>query len=442
MRCSTPIWTHLGFNAVWLLAFGSPVARRFGDVALPAVLHGDGRRRARWRICWRTPATLAPMVGASAGDLRHDGGGGALCVRARRLARLVARRSRQCRPRAGGAAARGVAQSARAGVPRRVVRAQSAVRARLGVDVAGDNQSVAWEAHVGGFLAGLLLFSRVRSGCAARRSRTNTADIPESEGAAVNRFAHGWSATLVRDRNTDPLAGLLRYRRGARCDVRVGEQSGDDEAGQEAIQGSDPMTVKAILSQGRRRCSPSSPPQTWPRGQASRRAAHRRAGGDRPRAARRRHRVGARHRAASWPRAAPAALDVPLTEVMTRKVMTCSRVRHHQLDDGADDRGQIPPSAGGRAGPARRHRLDRRRGEASPRRRWSASSRRCATTSRPPERCRIYLDGRRHRRRPRRQRGDRLVDLVERALGGARADLDGFLRAVEIEPARSGRCAG
>ena len=23
-------WTHLGFNAVWLLAFASPVARRFG----------------------------------------------------------------------------------------------------------------------------------------------------------------------------------------------------------------------------------------------------------------------------------------------------------------------------------------------------------------------------------------------------------------------------
>jgi membrane associated rhomboid family serine protease len=26
-------WTHFGFNAVWLLAFASPVARRFGAVS-------------------------------------------------------------------------------------------------------------------------------------------------------------------------------------------------------------------------------------------------------------------------------------------------------------------------------------------------------------------------------------------------------------------------
>ena len=31
-------WMHLGFNAVWLLAFASPVARRFGDAALSVVL--------------------------------------------------------------------------------------------------------------------------------------------------------------------------------------------------------------------------------------------------------------------------------------------------------------------------------------------------------------------------------------------------------------------
>ena len=51
---------------------------------------------------------------------------------------------------------------------------------------------------------------------------------------------------------------------------------------------------------------------------------------------------------------------------------------------------QIPPSAGGRAGPARRHHLDRRRGEASRSRRSSASPTRCATTSRRRDR-RTYL---------------------------------------------------
>ena len=36
-----------------------------------------------------------------------------------------------------------------------------------------------------------------------------------------------------------------------------------------------------------------------------------------------------------------AALDLPLTDVMTRKVTTCSADRHHQLDDGADDAGKF-----------------------------------------------------------------------------------------------------
>ena len=61
--------------------------------------------------------------------------------------------------------------------------------------------------------------------------------------------------------------------------------------------------------------------------------------------------------------------------VMTRKVMTCTEsdtiasIMERMTD------GQIPPSAGGRAGPARRHHLDRRRGEVSRSRRWSASRR-------------------------------------------------------------------
>ena len=37
---------------------------------------------------------------------------------------------------------------------------------------------------------------------------------------------------------------------------------------------------------------------------------------------------------------------------------------------------------------------------------------------------------------------DRFADLLERALGGARADFDRFLRAVEIEPADVAERAG
>ena len=106
-------WMHLGFNAVWLLAFGSPVARRFGMPRFLAVLRRDGCGR-------RGGASAGPCRRAGADDrrvgrdLRHDGGGDALCFRARRLARHVARRPRRRRPGAGGAAAGRAAQSARA----------------------------------------------------------------------------------------------------------------------------------------------------------------------------------------------------------------------------------------------------------------------------------------------------------------------------------------
>ena len=81
--------THLGFNALWLLAFGSPVARRFGawrfftffmvTVAAGALAHLAGASR---RAC-----DHGRRLGR---HLRHDGGGDALCLSARRLARFLA----------------------------------------------------------------------------------------------------------------------------------------------------------------------------------------------------------------------------------------------------------------------------------------------------------------------------------------------------------------
>ena len=38
-------WTHYGVNAVWLLPFGSAVARRFGALRFLCVLRGDGGGR-------------------------------------------------------------------------------------------------------------------------------------------------------------------------------------------------------------------------------------------------------------------------------------------------------------------------------------------------------------------------------------------------------------
>jgi membrane associated rhomboid family serine protease len=150
-------FTHLGFNAVWLLAFASPVARRFGT----------------WRFLLYFAVTIAagalayllvhagelsPMIGASAGV------SGAMGAAARFAFEP------------GGALSmwhgdRGNADRVPA-APLLVALRNPRVMAFLAVwfglnllfglgslSFAGANQSVAWEAHVGGFVAGLLLFS-------------------------------------------------------------------------------------------------------------------------------------------------------------------------------------------------------------------------------------------------------------------------------------------
>ena len=59
-------WTHLGFNAVWLLAFASPVARRFGA---PRFLLFFASTIAAGALAYLLAhaGALAPMIGASAG---------------------------------------------------------------------------------------------------------------------------------------------------------------------------------------------------------------------------------------------------------------------------------------------------------------------------------------------------------------------------------------
>ena len=121
------------------------------------------------------------------------------------------------------------------------------------------------------------------------------------------------------------------------------------------------------------------------------------------------------------------------------------RGRHDRGHHGADDDGQIPPSAGGGAGPARRRHLDRRRGEDRASRRSSASPTRCASTSRRRSaRSRTSHSSRerearatpaprsprralRARARPPRRRGDRLlraVEIEQPDAADARADQD------------------
>jgi membrane associated rhomboid family serine protease len=151
-------WTHLGFNAVWLLAFASPVARRFGPLRFLLFFAVTIAAGALAYLVMHAGA-LAPMVGASAG-ISGMMGAAARFAFERGGSLDMWRRDRDNADRVPAA-------------PLMVTLRNPRVLTFLGVwfglnllfglgsvsFLVGENQSIAWEAHVGGFLAGLLLFS-------------------------------------------------------------------------------------------------------------------------------------------------------------------------------------------------------------------------------------------------------------------------------------------
>ncbi len=76
-------WAHVGFNALWLAAFGAPVARRFGNQRFIAFCIGGALAGALAH--WLTHIDdLQPVIGASAIDFGDDGGGNPLHLSAGR----------------------------------------------------------------------------------------------------------------------------------------------------------------------------------------------------------------------------------------------------------------------------------------------------------------------------------------------------------------------
>ena len=151
-------WMHFGFNAVWLLAFASPVARRFGTGRFLLFFATTIAGGALAYLLAHAGA-LAPMIGASAGISGMMGAAARFAFEPGGSLDMW-RRDRDNVDRVPAASLL---------VALRNPRVLTFVGVWFGLNllfglgsvslVTGDNQSVAWEAHVGGFLAGLLLFS-------------------------------------------------------------------------------------------------------------------------------------------------------------------------------------------------------------------------------------------------------------------------------------------
>lgn len=148
--------THIGFNVVWLLPFGSALARRLGAARFTIFLLVTAAAGAAVHLATHL-GEVYPMIGASAaisgtmaGTMRFafQPGGPLLSWRNRDDA-------------AYRVPAASLAQSFRDARFLVFLLAWFGLNALFGLGglqlVAG--QTVAWQAHIGGFLAGLLLFS-------------------------------------------------------------------------------------------------------------------------------------------------------------------------------------------------------------------------------------------------------------------------------------------
>lgn len=142
-------WTHLGINILWLVAFGSPVARRFGVarfmfLSVVAAAAGAG---THWLFHMHS---AAPLVGASGAVSAYFGaatrfamhGGFNLAGREHEPALTLTQTLTNAGTLGFIVVWLGVNLVFGSGV----------------VPVAGQDVSVAWEAHVGGFVVGLFMF--------------------------------------------------------------------------------------------------------------------------------------------------------------------------------------------------------------------------------------------------------------------------------------------
>ncbi len=148
-------WLHVGINVAWMVAFGTPVLRRFGTgrFLLLSAVAAVGGALAHLATHW---SSMVPMIGASAAISGQMGAAVRFAFQA-----------------GGPLGAFGRGEEWRWRIPAaslteafRDVRVVTFVGIWFVVNIAfgttspvpGESAAIAWQAHIGGFLVGLLLF--------------------------------------------------------------------------------------------------------------------------------------------------------------------------------------------------------------------------------------------------------------------------------------------
>jgi membrane associated rhomboid family serine protease len=144
-------WEHVVFNCLWMLTFGAPVMQRMGVLRFFAFFAVTAGLAAIFHAVFN-PSDVSVLVGAS-------GAVSGLTAAAMRFA--VGPHGFGAGPETWHRPAAPLSVALR---DRRVLIFIAVwfginMLAGLGVPLGGTDARIAWEAHVGGFLAGLLLFS-------------------------------------------------------------------------------------------------------------------------------------------------------------------------------------------------------------------------------------------------------------------------------------------
>lgn len=156
-------WVHLLVNLAWMLAFGSAVARRTGDLGFLAFSVLCGIAGALTHLLFHY-GEMAPVVGASAAISGQMAGALRFLFGARRY-------PGERTPDFIGAPLMSLRQTL---TDKRIIAFLAfwvALNAYFGLStlkIAGEEGSFAWEAHIGGFLCGLFLFGVFDRGEPAR----------------------------------------------------------------------------------------------------------------------------------------------------------------------------------------------------------------------------------------------------------------------------------
>jgi membrane associated rhomboid family serine protease len=170
--------THIGFNVLWLLPFGSALARRFGAFRFFLFMAVTAIGGALAHLLTHEHG-IAPMIGASA----SVSGAMAAAIRFAFVKGSFLSFNRGDADAAAKVPALSLLHALRDTRVLGFLGAWFGINIVFGVGsiaIGADGGSVAWQAHIGGFLAGLMLFSLFDP---VPRARPDAADALPPDGS-------------------------------------------------------------------------------------------------------------------------------------------------------------------------------------------------------------------------------------------------------------------